>query len=57
VDLGLKNVRFLTNNPKKLIAFQGYGINIVDQVPIIAPTNPENQRYLETKREKLGHLL
>ena len=57
VDLGLKNVRFLTNNPKKLIAFQGYGINIVDQVPIIAPANPENQRYLETKREKLGHLL
>jgi 3,4-dihydroxy 2-butanone 4-phosphate synthase/GTP cyclohydrolase II len=57
VDLGLKNVRFLTNNPKKLIAFQGFGINIVDQVPIIAPTNPENRRYLETKREKLGHLL
>lgn len=57
VDLGLKNVRFLTNNPKKLIAFQGYGINIVDQVPIIAPSNPENRRYLDTKREKMGHLL
>ena len=58
-DLGLSKVRLLTNNPKKIDAFvyDGYDLTIVDQVPIVAPVLPERQRYLETKREKLGHRL
>jgi 3,4-dihydroxy 2-butanone 4-phosphate synthase/GTP cyclohydrolase II len=56
-DLGLREVRFLTNNPKKIIGFEGYGLKVVEQVPIVAPPNPHNLRYLETKRKKLGHLL
>ena len=57
VDLGLKNIRILTNNPKKLVAFEAYDINVIDQIPIIAPANPNNRRYLETKQRKMGHLL
>lgn len=58
-DLGLKQIRLMTNNPKKLDAFilQGYGLKVVDQVPIIAPEEPERRRYLDTKRDKLGHSL
>ncbi len=58
-DLGLTKVRLLTNNPKKTDAFvyYGYELAVVDQVPIIAPTRSERQRYLDTKRDKLGHLL
>lgn len=58
-DLGLRQVRLLTNNPKKVDAFiyDGFDLQVVDQVPIIAPTNPHNLRYLSTKREKLGHKL
>ena len=58
-DLGLRRVRLLTNNPKKIDAFiyDGFDLQVVDQVPIIAPTNPHNARYLSTKREKLGHKL
>ncbi len=57
VDLGLHEIRFLTNNPKKLIGFQGYGLELVEQIPIIAKPNPYNIRYLETKKNKMGHLL
>jgi len=57
VDLGLHKIRFLTNNPKKIIGFEGYGLKVVEQVPIIATPNPHNRAYLETKRKKLGHLL
>jgi 3,4-dihydroxy 2-butanone 4-phosphate synthase/GTP cyclohydrolase II len=57
VDLGLHEIRFLTNNPKKIIGFEGYGLKVVEQVPIIASPNPYNRRYLETKKKKLGHLL
>ena len=56
-DLGLKTIRLLTNNPKKLVGLEGYGLEIVEQVPIRVKPNPHNARYLKTKREKLGHLL
>jgi 3,4-dihydroxy 2-butanone 4-phosphate synthase/GTP cyclohydrolase II len=57
VDLGLKTIRLLTNNPKKLVGLEGYGLKIVQQVPIQVKPNPHNARYLKTKREKMGHLL
>src|ERR1017187_5198642 len=57
VDLGLKTIRLLTNNPKKVVGLKGYGLKIVEQVPIKIKSNPHNERYLKTKREKLGHLL
>ncbi len=56
-DLGLHNVRLLTNNPKKVVGLESYGLKIVETVPLIAPPNPYNIRYLETKQKKLGHLL
>ncbi|HEX5103704.1 MAG TPA: GTP cyclohydrolase II [Pirellulaceae bacterium] len=58
-DLGLRKVKLLTNNPKKVDAFiyDGFDLQVVDQVPIVAPTNPHNARYLSTKRDKLGHKL
>ncbi len=56
-DLGLRKIRLLTNNPKKVVGMEGYGLKVVETVPIIAATNPHNRRYLETKRKKLGHLL
>ena len=57
VDLGLKTIRLLTNNPKKLVGLKGYGLEIIEQVPIRVKPNPHNERYLKTKREKMGHLL
>ena len=57
VDLGLKKIRLLTNNPKKLVGLEGYGLEITEQVPIRVKPNPHNARYLKTKREKMGHLL
>ena len=56
VDLGLSTIRLLTNNPRKL-NIAGYGLSIVEQVPIVIPPNAENERYLATKRDKLGHRL
>ena len=56
-DLGLKTIRLLTNNPRKVVGLEGYGLEIVEQVPIRVKPNPHNARYLETKRKKLGHLL
>jgi len=56
-DLGLKTIRLLTNNPRKVVGLEGYGLEIVEQVPIKVKANPHNLRYLNTKREKLGHLL
>jgi 3,4-dihydroxy 2-butanone 4-phosphate synthase/GTP cyclohydrolase II len=56
-DLNVKNMRFLTNNPKKVIGLEGYGLHIVEVVPIRAAANVHNARYLETKRVKMGHLL
>ncbi len=57
VDLGLKTIRLLTNNPKKIVGLEGYGLEVIEQVPIRVPPNPHNARYLKTKREKLGHLV
>ncbi len=56
-DLGLKTIRLLTNNPKKVVGLEGYGLTITEQVPIKVQPNPHNAGYLKTKREKLGHLL
>jgi 3,4-dihydroxy 2-butanone 4-phosphate synthase/GTP cyclohydrolase II len=56
-DLGVRHIRLLTNNPKKVVGLEGYGLNIVEQIPIKTPSNPHNERYLDTKREKMGHLL
>jgi 3,4-dihydroxy 2-butanone 4-phosphate synthase/GTP cyclohydrolase II len=57
VDLGVRQIRLLTNNPKKVVGLEGYGLNIVEQLRIKAPENPHNERYLRTKRIKMGHLL
>jgi 3,4-dihydroxy 2-butanone 4-phosphate synthase / GTP cyclohydrolase II len=58
-DLGLRQIRLLTNNPKKVDAFiyDGFDLQVIDQVPIVAPPNPHNARYLSTKRDKMGHKL
>ncbi len=57
VDLGLKTIRLLTNNPRKLVGLEGYGLEIVEQVPIRVKPNPHNAKYLKTKRDKLGHMI
>jgi 3,4-dihydroxy 2-butanone 4-phosphate synthase/GTP cyclohydrolase II len=57
VDLGLSGIRILTNNPKKIHGLEGYGLSVIDQVPIQAVPNPHNQAYLDAKRDKLGHSL
>lgn len=56
-DLGLKNIRLLTNNPKKIKGLEKYGINIIERVPLIIKATEENNAYLKTKKEKLGHYL
>ncbi|MFQ5827085.1 MAG: GTP cyclohydrolase II, partial [Dehalococcoidia bacterium] len=56
-DLGLKNIRLLTNNPKKVVGLEGYGLKVVETLPIVAAPTPFNVRYLETKKKKMGHLL
>ncbi|RMF90973.1 MAG: bifunctional 3,4-dihydroxy-2-butanone-4-phosphate synthase/GTP cyclohydrolase II [Nitrospinota bacterium] len=57
VDLGLGKIRLLTNNPRKIVGLAGYGLTVVERVPIEIRPRPTNMRYLRTKREKLGHLL
>ena len=56
-DLGLKTIRLLTNNPRKVVGLEGYGLTISKQIPIKIKPNPHNARYLQTKRDKLGHWL
>jgi len=56
-DLGVRKFRFLTNNPKKVVGLEGYGLEIVEVVPLKMKPNPFNAKYLETKRNKMGHLL
>jgi 3,4-dihydroxy 2-butanone 4-phosphate synthase/GTP cyclohydrolase II len=57
VDLGLGSIRIMTNNPKKIIGLEGYGLSVTEQVPIQHQSNPHNAAYLETKRTRLGHTL
>jgi len=57
LDLGVRKIRLLTNNPKKVIGLKGYGLEIIERVPIEMPTNKNNERYLKTKRDKLGHII
>ena len=56
-DLGVRRMRLLTNNPKKYSGLKSYGIEIAERVPIVIPSNPENERYLRTKKDRMGHLL
>ena len=56
-DLGLTSLRVMTNNPKKLMGLEGYGLEITEQVPIVAEPNPVNERYLRTKAERMGHTI
>jgi 3,4-dihydroxy 2-butanone 4-phosphate synthase/GTP cyclohydrolase II len=56
-DLGMRRLRLITNNPKKVSGLQGYGLEIVDHVPIIAPPNPAREAYMATKRDKMDHML
>jgi len=56
-DLGLREIRLLTNNPKKRVGLEGYGLKVVETVSIVISPNPHNLQYLQTKQEKLGHLL
>jgi 3,4-dihydroxy 2-butanone 4-phosphate synthase / GTP cyclohydrolase II len=57
VDLGVHGIRLLTNNPKKVIGLEGFGLKIVEQIPIRSEPTPHNRRYLETKKKKMGHTL
>ena len=56
-DLGVKKMRLLTNNPTKRVGLEGFGLEVVERVPIIAPSTDENVKYMETKRERMGHIL
>ena len=57
VDLGIRRLRLLTNNPRKIAGLEGYGLEIVERVPIVIPANAHDKRYLDTKKEKMGHLI
>ena len=54
-DLGVSKIQFITNNPKKRVGLMGYGLEIVDNIPIEIAPNPHNEKYLKTKRDKIGH--
>ncbi len=57
VDLGIKKMRLMTNNPKKIVGLQGYGITVTGRVPLEIPPNENNIKYLSTKCAKMGHIL
>jgi 3,4-dihydroxy 2-butanone 4-phosphate synthase/GTP cyclohydrolase II len=57
VDLGLSSIRLLTNNPKKIVGLEGYGLKVTDQIPIQHQANDHNRAYLQAKAQRLGHLL
>jgi len=56
-DLGIREISLLTNNPKKVISLEGHGLKVIQTVPIVVAPNPHNRRYLETKKNKLGHII
>ena len=56
MDLGLNSIRVMTNNPHKLVGLDGYGLEIIERIPIVADPNDNNRSYLDVKQEKLGHL-
>ena len=55
-DVGVRTMRLMTNNPAKYVGLKGYGLAIIGRVPLLTPITIENRRYLETKREKMGHI-
>ncbi|RME63552.1 MAG: GTP cyclohydrolase II, partial [Nitrospirae bacterium] len=57
VDLGVRKMRLMTNNPRKIVGLEGYGLEVVERVPIEVKPNPVNLNYLKTKKKKLGHLI
>lgn len=57
VDLGVKQIRLLTNNPRKIVGLEGYGLEVVERIALKIPHNPSNKNYIKTKKEKLGHIL
>ncbi len=57
VDLGVSNLRLMTNNPRKIVGLEGYGLRVAERVPLIIPPSATNRGYLATKRKKLGHLI
>ena len=56
-DLGVRKMKLMTNNPKKVVGLEGYGLEIVERIPLEIASNPMNQIYLDTKRDKLGHII
>ena len=56
-ELGLTKLRWLTSNPKKIVGLEGYGLEVVEQVPIKTKPNRHNKKYLQTKKTKMGHLI
>jgi 3,4-dihydroxy 2-butanone 4-phosphate synthase/GTP cyclohydrolase II len=56
-DLGLTSIRILTNNPKKILGLEGYGLSVTEQIPIEHLTNPHNEAYMRAKAERMGHML
>jgi 3,4-dihydroxy 2-butanone 4-phosphate synthase/GTP cyclohydrolase II len=56
-ELGLRRIRLMTNNPRKIVGLEGYGLEIAERVPVICEAGDHNRRYLETKKLKMGHIL
>lgn len=56
-DLGLRKVRLITNNPRKVVGLEGYGLEIVERIPVVVPATKHSEKYLRTKREKMGHII
>ena len=56
LDLGVRKMKLMTNNPRKIVALEGFGLEIVERVPIKTEPNPHNRVYLSTKKDKLGHM-
>jgi 3,4-dihydroxy 2-butanone 4-phosphate synthase/GTP cyclohydrolase II len=57
INLGIKKIKLLTNNPKKVVGLNGYGLEIIERIPIEIQPNQNNERYLKTKRDKMGHII